>query len=103
MVIVFTVGCSTPVTFNSNDPGAVVYVNGAPLGKTPCTISLSNAVWESYSIRITKDGYQDIVQSDLRREVKVVPICFCWLFLVPLLWDYGPMSYQNYQLVPTAK
>lgn len=39
--LIFT-GSSTPVTLESDPPGANVYIDGQPYGKTPLTVEVSN-------------------------------------------------------------
>ena len=97
VLAVFMSGCSTTTVFQTNIPGAKISINGEPIGETPCTLALSNAVWETYCIKVEKTGYKDIILPDIRREAKVVPLC-TFMFLVPLLWCYGPVNYQNYVL-----
>jgi hypothetical protein len=56
-------GCATlfnekapPVSFMSEPSAAHVYVNGAQMGETPCTIKLETD--NEYTIEFRKDGYQ---------------------------------------------
>ena len=45
----------TSVSFNSDPPGAMVYIDGMPSGKTPMRLELSNK--HDYMIQIKKEGY----------------------------------------------
>lgn len=90
----------THVTFNTDKPGADVYVNGEYIGKTPVTKKLSNAIWEDPDILIKKDGYKDMHLS-VQKEVKTVNlICGLLLWWPSLLWVHGPKGHQYYILSP---
>lgn len=63
--IVLMQGCATivsgrsqEVTFQSSPDGAIVKVNGRPLGKTPLTINMKRA--DGQTLSIEKDGYKPV-------------------------------------------
>ncbi len=86
----------TKVTFDTDVPGADVYLDGEYIGKTPVTKKLSNAVWKDPHVTIKKDGYQDI-HTNIKKEVKMINLIFGWLLWLPsLLWVHGPKQYQYY-------
>ena len=90
----------TRVSFNTDVPGADVYVDGEYIGKTPATTRMSNAVWDDPDILIRKDGYKDI-HTGTKKEIKAVNLIFGLFFWLPsLLWVQGPLSHQYYMLTP---
>ncbi len=48
-------GTTEAVTYNSNPPGAKVYVNGRLMGETPFQIDMESN--RSYKVEFRKDGY----------------------------------------------
>jgi hypothetical protein len=86
------------VTIDSNVRGAHVMINGKEVGKTPLTVKMSNAVWETPDIVIKADGYRTWVGNP-EKEVKMgAAIVGYFLFWPALLWCYGPESHQFYTL-----
>ena len=59
-VLLLTGGCvQRTMIINSNPPGALVYLNGQEVGRTPLT---HDFVWYGdYDVRVTKDGYEPLV------------------------------------------
>jgi len=96
-------GCSTFVTFNTQPQGAKIYINENPVGKTPFTYSLSDFVFDNYNIKITKEGYKEII-CPLEKELKPGPfilgLFLAWPFL---LWCYGPKTNYYFELTPAGK
>ena len=59
-------GCSETVSVRSGPSGAVVYLDGKPIGTTPLDYSLPRSeVGEPHRVRVEKTGYAP-VESDLR-------------------------------------
>ncbi len=59
-------GCATilndatqPVAFSSDPQDAIVSVDGAPMGRTPCTLPIARAGWDK-AILFTHDGYKPL-------------------------------------------
>ncbi len=64
VVIVSVTGCATlfkqksrTVNFDSAPQGAVVYINGNRMGKTPMPLNLSNK--QAVTVTFKKEGYED--------------------------------------------
>ena len=62
----FAQGCATilndatqPVAFSSDPQGAIVTVDGAPMGRTPCTLPIARRGWDK-QILFTLDGYKPL-------------------------------------------
>lgn len=104
VAVLFT-SCSTVVRIDTPDvPNASVKINGQPVGETPLTKTMSDAIWENYDVEIVKEGYQPY-KAQLQKEIKVGALIggiIVWPFL---LWVYGPEPYQEIYLdsVETAK
>ena len=90
---------NTQVTFDSNVDGAKVTLDQRPLGNTPMTVLLGNAVWEGGTILAEADGYRD-VRLPLQKELKVANLVFGLLLWPPsLLWVWGPAPIQYINFV----
>ena len=66
MVVMLAQGCATilndatqPVAFSSDPQGAIVTVNGAAMGRTPCTLPIARKGWDK-EILFTLDGYKPL-------------------------------------------
>ena len=97
-------GCITysDVTFESNIDGAELYIDGEYLGDMPLQISLSNAIWEDFDIRVMTEGYRDS-HKKLEKVIQPVNLMVGWFLFPPsLLYCYGPDSYQYYKLYPVS-
>ena len=92
--------CSTMVRIDTpNVSGANVKLNGEPIGKAPIEKSLSDALWEDYTVEVYKEGYQPYY-GKLKKEIKVDTL-IGGFFVWPLwLWVYGPEDQQKIYLEP---
>jgi hypothetical protein len=82
--------------------GAEIRLNGEPLGFAPVKKKLSDALWESYTVDVRKDGYKTYY-GELKKEVKADAV-IGGLFVWPIwLWVYGPEPVQNIYLEPEDK
>jgi hypothetical protein len=108
-ITTFTSGCALvngttqKVSINTSEPGAQVYVDGEPKGKTgegrPIVIAMSRK--ETHVVTATKEGYasnQVMVNKDLS-GLGVLDLIGTCLFLVPGIslimgsaWDLTPSS-----------
>ena len=94
-------GCvmTSSVTFDSDPQGADVYVDHRLLGRTPVTISMSNAIWESATVMYRMDGYRE-ARIPVDKEVKATNLVVGLILWWPsLLWVYGPSEYQYVTLI----
>gem|GEM_PF-867734 len=103
LTIALLTGCvsATNVTFESNPPGAAVYVDGRPIGETPATERISNGIWSDPAIRMELDGHEP-ESGSLDKELKVANLIIGIFFWPALLWVYGPDAEQYARLYPTA-
>jgi hypothetical protein len=105
--IVFLTSCATvfkgsnePVNLNSDPPGATVYLNGQPLGKTPTQVSLESK--NTYFFEFRKEGYESrsvLVNHSVGAGWVVLDVIFL-LFLVPIIVD--AVTGDWYYLEPTT-
>ena len=91
---------STRVVINSKPSNADVYEDGQYVGKTPVSLNISNLVWDSPDITISKDGYTSMPVT-LKKEAKITN-CVIGYFIniFAFLWCYGPTENQNFVLTP---
>ncbi|MEE1269185.1 MAG: PEGA domain-containing protein [Treponema sp.] len=91
---------STRVVINSKPSNADVYEDGQHVGKTPVSLNISNLVWNSPDITISKDGYTSMPVT-LQKEEKItnLVIGYC-INIFAFLWCYGPKENQNFVLTP---
>ena len=101
LVSFITTSCATMVRIDSNVKDASVSINHEKIGQTPATTKLSDFVFNSYTVSVEKEGYLPYV-GPIKKEVKIVPVLFCWVYLVPLLWSYGPKPSQYFELSPVG-
>jgi hypothetical protein len=101
VAIVVLAGCvtHTNVTFESEPPGAEVYLDNRLIGETPVTQRLSNVVWNDYRVRMVKEGYTDAVGS-VDKDLKEANLVFGLLLWWPsLFWVHGPDEVQYFNLI----
>jgi PBP1b-binding outer membrane lipoprotein LpoB len=87
--------CSTLVHVETNPKDAVVRIDGVP-GNTQ---SLPDTAWTDFDLTVEKAGYKPY-HGQLRKEIKTGPLIAGIFFLWPLIWVYGPVSYQYIPLEP---
>ena len=91
---------STRVVINSKPSNADVYEDGQYVGKTPVSLNISNLVWNSPDITISKDGYTSMPVT-LKKEAKITNLVIGYVINVfAFLWCYGPTENQNFVLTP---
>lgn len=61
LAAVAALGCTYKARFDSDPPGATVYIDGVPRGVTPLELELPENEG-SYTLRIARDGYEPITQ-----------------------------------------
>lgn len=91
---------STRVVINSKPSNADVYEDGQYVGKTPVSLNISNLVWDSPDITISKDGYTSMPVT-LKKEEKITNLVIGYVInIFAFLWCYGPTENQNFVLTP---
>ena len=91
---------STRVVINSKPSNADVYEDGQYVGKTPVSLNISNLVWNSPDITISKDGYTSMPVT-LQKEEKITNLVIGYFInIFAFLWCYGPKENQNFVLTP---
>jgi hypothetical protein len=95
-------GCSSTTVIRSIPPGANLYIDGSPVGKTPYTYSDTKIVGSVTTIKLKKDGYDETNVTMSRSEEFDAGACAGGVFvLVPFLWVERYKAEHVYEL--TAK
>ncbi|GAB6091218.1 PEGA domain-containing protein [Spirochaeta dissipatitropha] len=93
---------STQVRFETDVPGAQLFIDGQNIGTTPTSVKMSNGVWEEPAVLLQKDGYKDL-RTGVIKEIKVLNLVSGVVLWWPAyLWVYGPKSEQYYIMIPES-
>jgi len=92
-------GCGTTHIY-SEPPRALVYVNGALIGKTPVTYHHDRGLARRYHIEVYRDGYEPL---DLYVDTQMSYVwgLFGAFLLFPKLWAWSLPSELQFNLRPT--
>jgi hypothetical protein len=60
LMTAFLAGCSQHAVFLSDPPGAQVFVDGEPIGITPCRYQYQTGTGGSSQVLVEKDGYESV-------------------------------------------
>lgn len=60
LLTLFTTACAHQAAFLSEPSGATVFVDGQPIGVTPCRYDYKLSSGGSYEVTIEKEGYEKI-------------------------------------------
>jgi hypothetical protein len=99
MILAGTGGCVERIlTVQTNPPGALVYLNGQEMGRTP--VQRDFTWYGTYDLSVRKEGYQTI-----KTGAKVMPPIYEWIPL-DLLFEVLPIPLRDhhvlhYDLEPT--
>jgi len=106
LLVLSAFGCATATQIVSEPPGAKVFdKGGTELGTTPFEYKTSAWLWETNTLTLKKDGYQEKNVDVKRNELDIVPtlgavglfFCFSWTMVgLPagvLLFLAGGMKY----------
>ncbi len=64
-LLFLTTACANQAVFISDPPGAMVMINGEPVGVTPCAFDYASSSGETYEVVVEKTGFEP-----LQREMK---------------------------------
>lgn len=99
-LMILLTSCASTTVIQSEPSGANVYINGEKVGVTPHTYQDTKIVGSTVSVKLTKEGYEDLTTSFSRNEqVSVGAIIGGIFFLVPFLWVMEYKPNHNYELV----
>ena len=101
-ICIFVSSCSSTTMIESKPPGAKLYLNGMPVGKTPYRYTDTKIVGSSTSVRLELDGFETLNTSFSRDETADVGAIIGGIFfLVPFLWTmkYDPVHYYELQSI----
>lgn len=85
--------CAGQTVIRSNPPGATVYMNGVPVGRTPYLMKDRKMTGATTTVRLEHPGYLPLDVVITRNEkLDTVALIGGLFFLVPLLWvlEYNP-------------
>lgn len=88
--------CASQTVIRSNPPGATVYMNGVPVGRTPYVMKDRKMTGSATTVRLEHPGYEPLDLLITRNErVDAVALVGGIFLLVPLLWilEYNPEHY----------
>jgi len=104
---VFAFAGSKSIRFESNPPGATIYLDGGKVGVTPVTITVDGRWWyesnAKHDVKAEKAGYAPNVQTIRATEPNVPAIIFGFLCLFPFLWALETPDVVYFNLLPAAK
>jgi len=93
--------CASTTLIQSEPNGGDLYLNGLKVGKTPYTHSDTKIVGATTTIKIKKEGYEELNTIMARDEKLHVGALIGGLFvLVPFLWIMGYENSRLYELEP---
>lgn len=95
--------CSSSTVINSSPSGAKVYLNGEAVGTTPYTHSDTKIVGATTTVKLEKEGYEQMNTSFSRSEKADVGAIIGGVFvLVPFLWTMKYKPTRTFELEPTS-
>jgi hypothetical protein len=91
--------CVSGTTIATEPPGAIVYINGQNIGKSPAYYSDSKPFLTSLDVRIKKTGCETFHSGFSRsEEIDPLPAITGFCFFFPWLWAMKYRSYRTYEL-----
>jgi hypothetical protein len=103
IVVAAVAGCASTTVIQTQPPGARVFLNGAPVGTTPYTMTDTNMSGSTVQVRLEYPGY-DPVNTMISRSEALDPMALIGgiFLLVPFLWIMGYAPMHMYQMAPAA-
>lgn len=93
LTVLFTTSCATiftgtsdKITFQSNPSGATILIDGAQVGQTPATVSVSRFGLIGKTVTLKKDGYHDAT-FQLQKTFNMVSILSILIAVLPVIID----------------
>jgi hypothetical protein len=65
----FTSGCAQKTAFYSDPPGALIFVDGEAIGRTPCEYVYKSSTSKTYLVEVQEDGYEPVKKTLATDEV----------------------------------
>ena len=93
--------CASTTLIVSDPPGAKLYVNDEPLGRTPYTYTDTKIVGSTNIVRLELEGYEPLYTSFSRNEEVDPGAIIGGIFvMVPFLWTMKYKPSHFYELKP---
>jgi len=95
--------CVSSTTIASNPQGARLFLNGAPVGVTPYTMSDTKITGSATTVHLELPGYAPVDAMIVRSEELDAGALIAGIFLlVPLLWVLGYQPVHVFELRPAG-
>jgi hypothetical protein len=94
-------GCASSTVLQSQPPGARVFLNGAPMGTTPYTMTDTNMSGTATQVRLEYPGFEPFNAMIVRSE-ELDPLALIGgiFLLVPFLWILGYQPTHFFTMQP---
>lgn len=97
---IFLTSCASTTMIQSTPVGAKVYLNGENVGTTPYEHRDTKIVGSTTTVKLQKEGYEDLITSFSRNEQADVGAIVGGVFLLfPFLWTMKYKPHHNYEMV----
>lgn len=101
ILVAFTSSCASTTLITTDPPGAEVYVNEEFIGNSPVVYEDEKIIFSNNSVRIKKEGYNELVDYFSRDEVPNVGAIVGGIFIWPIwLWALEYKPEHHYKLEP---
>ena len=99
--LLFVSGCVSSTMIRSQPPGAKLYLNGEPVGRTPYMMTDAKIVGSTTYVKLDLEGHTPFETVIQRNEVFDPGACVGGvLVLFPFLWIMGYKPDHSYELTP---
>ena len=91
LALIFLAGCATKTIIHTEPPGAMLYINGREVGKTPCAYDSKHGPPKIYRIQIIKEGYEPVeilVDTEVSPEGTLVGVVAASMACMPCLFPF---------------
>jgi len=100
---IFLTSCASTTMIQSTPVGAKVYLNGENVGTTPYEHRDTKIIGSTTTVKLQKEGYEDLTTSFSRNEKADVGAIIGGVFLLfPFLWTTKYKPTHNYEMVPIS-
>lgn len=100
---IFLTSCASTTMIQSTPVGAKIYLNGENVGTTPYEHRDTKILGSTTTVKLQKEGYEELVTSFSRSEEADVGAIIGGIFLlVPFLWTMKYKPNHNYEMIPIS-
>jgi len=69
LLLFFITGCARQAVFISEPSGAIVHIDGKPIGITPCGFEYKNSSGKDYDVTVEMEGYEPVTRTVKADEI----------------------------------